>query len=435
MGRFDVALIRLPASEPDERIGSLVMNPGGPGGSGIEFVRESADFFPDDLLERFDLVGFDPRGVNLSSRVRCLDSLDGHFDVDPTPDDDRELDALVAEARAFARSCTERNEAALPWLSTANVVGDLEAIRQALGDDQLTYLGFSYGSLIGALYADQYPELVRAMVLDGAIDPALDLAAFRSGQARAFEAALGRLLDACADRPACPFHHGGRPQAAFDALMKSIDERPVPVLRGRDRRNVGPGMAHGAVLSALYSQSSWEALTYALAFAENGDGTYLLQMSDPFRGRKPNGTYSNMYDAYTANVCLDYGVPGGGSGDASVEGFTDLAESLVGDAPHFAQFIGYNDLECAFWPAPAERTPAPVSAAGAPPIVVVGSTGDTATPYAWAEALAEQLESGVLVTREGEGHTGYGFSSCVRDAVEAYLLDLKPPRDGLTCER
>ena len=427
-GRFDLAVVRRPAAEPDERIGSLVFNPGGPGGSGVEFLRESADFFGDDLLDRFDLVGFDPRGVNLSSQVRCLSTLDGHFEVDPTPDDATELDALVAEARAFARACAERNADALPYLSTDAVVRDLEQLRQALGDEELTYLGFSYGTLIGARYADRYPDRVRAFVLDGAIDPALDLAAFRGGQARAFEAALGRFFDRCSAQPSCPFHEGGRTERAFDALMSAIDAQPVPVLQGRDRRRVGPGLAHGAVLSALYSESGWDALAAGLALAKAGDGTILLQMSDPFRGRKPNGTYSNMYDAYTATTCLDYPVP------TEVAGFAAIADALAGDAPHFARFIAYNDLECAFWTAHPDGAPAPVRAAGASPILVVGSTGDTATPYAWAEALADQLESAVLVTRDGEGHTGYGFSSCVRRAVDAYLVELELPSDGLTCE-
>jgi pimeloyl-ACP methyl ester carboxylesterase len=427
-GRFDLSLVKLPASDPGARIGSLVINPGGPGGSGVEFVREAPEAFGPDLRERFDIVGFDPRGVNLSSQVRCLSTLDGHFEVDPTPDDPGELEALTAEARAFAEACAERNGEALPYLSTANVVRDLEQIRQAVGDEGLTYLGFSYGTLIGALYAEAYPDRVRALALDGAIDPSLDLAGFRSGQARAFEAALGRFFDRCSARTSCPFHEGGRTEQAFDALMAAIDDEPIPVLNGRDRRRVGPGMSHGAVLSAMYSEAGWDALALGLALAKRGDGTILLQMSDPFRGRKPNGTYSNQYDAYTANTCLDFPVPG------DVAGFTAIGESLAEDAPHFAQHIAYNDLECAFWAAPAERTPAAVRADGAPPIVVVGSTGDTATPLAWAEALTEQLDSAVLVRREGEGHTGYGFSRCVRDAVDAYLVELTVPDDGLACD-
>ena len=427
-GRFDIAMVRLPAADPAKRIGSLIINPGGPGGSGIEFVREGGDLIGSDVRERFDLVGFDPRGVNLSSRIRCLDTLDDHFAVDPTPDDEEELADLVAEAESFAAACNERNAAALPYLSTANVARDLDQIRQAVGDETITYLGFSYGTLIGSLYADMYPDRIRAMVLDGAIDPSLGLEGFRGGQARAFEAALGRLFDRCGARPACPFYEGGDPEGAFDRLMAAIDAEPVPVLHGRDRRKVGPSLAHSAVLAALYSQQGWSALEAGLALAKAGDGTILLQMSDPFRGRKPNGTYSNMFDAYTANICLDYPVP------ASVDGFTAIAESLVEDVPHFAQFVGYNDLACAFWPVPAVRTPTEVRAPGAPPIVVVGSTGDTATPMAWAESLADQLESGVLLTRKGEGHTGYAFSRCIRDAVDEYLLELTPPKTGLVCE-
>ncbi len=426
-GEFDISVIRLPATEADERIGSLLVNPGGPGASGVDFVRDSESQFSRDLRERFDIVGFDPRGVNFSSRIRCLDTLDGHFEVDPTPEDAAELAALVAESESYADACADRNAAALPHLATDNVARDLDQIRQAVGDDGLTYLGFSYGTLLGATYAELFPDRIRAMALDGAIDPSLGLAEFRSGQGRAFEAALGRLFDRCAGDRDCPFYEGGRPEQAFDALMAQIDEEPIPAVQNGRRRNVGPGLAHAAVLSALYSPQSWQFLELGLAYAKQGDGSILIQMSDPFLGREPDGTYSNLVDAYTANVCLDYPVPG------DVDGFTAIADGLAADAPHFASYIAYNDLSCLFWPAPAERTPAPVRAAGAPPIVVVGSTGDTATPYAWSQALAGQLESGVLVTREGEGHTGYA-SLCVREALDAYLVDLEVPDDGYTCD-
>jgi pimeloyl-ACP methyl ester carboxylesterase len=426
-GEFDISIIRLPAGEPDGRIGSLLVNPGGPGASGVEFVRDAESIFSRDLLERFDIVGFDPRGVNFSSRVRCLDTLDGHFAVDPTPEDARELDALVQESEAFADACAERNGAALPFLATANVARDLDQIRQAVGDDQITYLGFSYGTLLGATYAELFPDRIRAMALDGAIDPSLGLAEFRGDQGRAFEAALGRLFDQCAKDRECAFYEGGRPERAFDELMAQIDEEPIPAMQRGRRRDLGPGLAHAAVLSALYSPQTWQFLELGLAYAKRGDGSVLLAMSDPFLGREPDGTYSNLVDAYTANVCLDYPVPD------DVEGFTAIADDLVADAPHFASYIAYNDLSCLFWSAPPGRTPAAVTAAEAPPIVVVGSTGDTATPYAWAEALAGQLESGVLVTREGEGHTGYS-SRCVRDALDAYLVELEVPNEGLVCD-
>ena len=426
-GTLTVELIRLPAANPAKRIGSLVMNPGGPGGSGIEFVREGAEQFPRELRQRFDLVGFDPRGVNASSPVRCIDNLDGRVALDPTPDDARELAALVADAKAYAAACEKRNAENLPYLSTDAVTRDLDRIRAALGESKLTYLGFSYGTLIGSTYAKLFPTRIRAMALDGAVDPSLDLEAFRAGQAVAFEASLRRFLADCANHPSCDFYEGGRSARAFDALMARIDKRSLPTLHAGGRRSVGPGLAWSAVLGAMYSDTSWSTLASALALAKAGDGSLMLLISDPFRGRKENGAYSNQQDAYTANTCLDFPAP------TTVATYTAWAVRLRKVAPHFAQQVAYNDLSCAYWAVPAERTPARVRADGAPPIVVVGSTGDPATPYEWAVSLSKQLASGVLVTRTGFGHTGYQASRCVREALDAYLLELKVPRDGLAC--
>lgn len=426
-GYLNISITRAAATNLVKRIGSLFINPGGPGGSGVEFVRDGLDLFPKELRERFDIVGFDPRGVNSSTAIRCIDNLDGHDALDPSPDNAAELDALVQSAHEYADACAKRNGTTLPYLSTDAVARDLDMIRAAVGDDKLTYLGFSYGTLIGADYAGRFPERIRAMTLDGAIDPSLDLETFRADQAKAFEGALRRFLADCARRSSCAFHEGGNSAKAFDALMASIDRTPIAALRLRDPRLVGPGLAWSAVLGALYSEAAWPTLAIALAQAKDGDGSIMLLISDPFRGRKANGSYSNMQDAYTANTCLDYPAP------TDVKVFTGWAARLAKAAPHFAKMVAYNDLTCAFWSVPAQGTPRPVRAKGAPPIVVVGSTGDPATPYQWAESLADQLESGVLVTRKGEGHTGYLESTCVQKAVDAYLLTLKAPKGGLTC--
>jgi hypothetical protein len=265
------------------------------------------------------------------------------------------------------------------------------------------------------------------MALDGALDPTHDLETVRSEQSVAFEAALGRFLDDCAERASCAFDHGPDTAAAFDVLMRSIDAAPLPTRRAQDRRLVGPGLAEFAVLAALYSRAYWPALEVGLALAEQGDGSLLLVLSDPFRGRKSNGSYSNQVDAYTAINCLDY--PARTDPDA----YTELATRLAVAAPHFAGLVSYNDLACAYWPIPPTRTPGPVRADGAPPIVVVGTTGDPATPYPWAESLAGQLESGVLVRNEGEGHTGFLSSVCVYDLIADYLVTVEPPDAGTTC--
>jgi pimeloyl-ACP methyl ester carboxylesterase len=427
LGDLGIAVVRRPAEDPERRIGALVVNPGGPGGSGIDFVREGASIFPPLLRRRFDLVGFDPRGVNKSTAVRCIDNLDPRAQLDPSPDDAAELKRLVDDAKAYAAACGERNPRLLPHLSTDAVVEDLDRLRIALGEEKLTYLGFSYGTLIGALYADRFPDRARAIGLDAAVDPTLSLTKLRAGQARAFEAALGRFLAACARRSSCLFNHGSDTAGAFDRLMRRIDQRSLRAIRTGDPRRVGPGLAWSAVLGTMYAEAAWPALELALFLAESGDGSGFLALSDPFRGRDKNGAYSNMQDAYTSNICLDY------PASAKVTAYTSLARTLRKTAPRFAAHVAYNDLACAFWPAPATGQPHRVSAAGSPPIVVVGTTGDPATPYGWSVSLADQLEKGLLVTRKGEGHTAFGVNDCVRRILTSYLIDLKTPRDRAIC--
>jgi pimeloyl-ACP methyl ester carboxylesterase len=428
-GYLNISIVRSPATDPKNRIGSIVVNPGGPGASGVDFVRDEADaVFSTALHKRFDIVGFDPRGVNSSSAIRCIDNLDPRDRLDPSPDTPAELKALVDSARDYAQQCGARNATLLPDLSTEAVARDLDLIREAIGDTQITYVGFSYGTLIGSLYAELYPNHIRAMVLDGAIDPALDLEAFRSGQANGFEHALKDFLADCSARASCAFRENGHSARAFDTLMASIEAKPLQAIVLDSRREIGPAIAWYSVLAPLYNKASWPALATSLELAKRGDGSLMVLLADPYRGRNADGSYSNQQDAYTANTCLDFAAP------TEIATFTAWATKLKASAPHFAQMIAYNDLPCAFWPVPAERTPKPVEAAGAPPIVVVGSTGDPATPYPWAVALSKELDSGVLVTRTGEGHTGYAVSSCVRKAVDAYLLELTAPKDGLTCK-
>jgi pimeloyl-ACP methyl ester carboxylesterase len=423
-----ISVIRLPALDRAGRIGSLVLNPGGPGGSGTDFVRQSAErLFDDGVRRRFDIVGFDPRGVNRSSEVRCVDNLDHFLATDPTPDTPAELASLLDGERTFADGCQRRNAELLPHLGTENVARDLDMLRAALGDAKLTYVGFSYGTLIGALYAQMFPDRIRALVLDGAVDPALDQAAISKGQAVGFEGALHRFLADCARDRACAFRHRGKPGPAFDALMRRIEAKPLPATRLRDARLVGPSYAWSGVAAALYSRETWPILAAGLALAEAGDGSIFLLLSDPLNGRSSDGGYSNLIDAHRAVVCVDF--PGPRDPKAYEARATDWAR----EAPHFGALLAFSDVGCAFWPTPPTRQPAPVSAPGAPPIVVIGTSGDPATPYAWSVALSRQLRSSTLITRRGEGHTGYAHSACVQKAANAYLVALTVPKSGLTC--
>ncbi len=423
-----LSLIRLPALDQTRRVGSLVVNPGGPGGSGIDFVRSGATIlFSKKLRTSFDIVGFDPRGVGASTPIRCVPDLDHFIPEDSTPNTPAELTNLLDGAKTFAEQCGERNADLLPHLATADVARDLDQIRASLGDAKLTYLGFSYGTLIGEVYASMFPGRIRALALDGVVDPALGEASFREQQAQAFEGALNRFLADCAAKSSCAFHSGGNPGAAFDALMNRIEAHPVPVLRLAAREPVGPPEAWAAVLQSLYSKEAWPLLADALSEAADGDGTLMLLLGDPLRGRNPDGSYSNLMDAYYAVTCLDWPA----SRDPAA--YSKLATQFTKVAPRVGRLLAFNDIECAYWPTPAVRKPAKIAAPGAPAIVLVGTTGDVATPYAWAKRVAASMTSSVLVTRVGEGHTAYGDSACVRTAVDAYLLSLTSPKKNLRC--
>jgi pimeloyl-ACP methyl ester carboxylesterase len=427
-GSIGISVLRLAALDPSQRIGSLFVNPGGPGASGTEFVRSSAAaLFPKSVRDRFDIVGFDPRGVNESSGVRCVDNLDHFLAADSTPDTAAELSTLLKGEQTFVAGCETRNGPLLPFLGTENVARDLDRLRAAVGDTKLTYIGFSYGTLIGSLYAQTFPDRIRALVLDGVLDPSLDLAQIGEAQAVAFEGALKRFLAACAAETTCAFHNGGKPGPALDALLRRIERAPLKATEIGDPRPVGPSYASNAILAALYAKADWPFLAQGLHLAQQGDGSILLLLSDPLNGRDQNGGYSDLVDANRAVSCLDFPGPG----DAAA--YEALARKWAREAPRFGALVAFSDIDCSFWPVPPDRVPARVSAPGAPPIVIIGSTGDPATPYPWAVSLSQQLTSSVLVTRTGEGHTGYVFSACVRTAADAYLIDLVVPGKGLTC--
>jgi len=421
---IDLELARRPAD--GDAIATLVTNPGGPGAAGVPLVDAAEAYFSPDVLERFDIVSWDPRGVGTSAAVDCVDDLDFVYAVDTSPDDEVEADAALAAAKTFVEGCTERTGDLLPYVSTASTVQDLDTIRAALGEEQLTYVGFSYGAYIGALYADRYPENVRAMVLDGAVDPALSFEQLSLDQAKGFDSALEAFLDDCASRD-CDFG-GDDPRVSYRLLMEAIDAEPLYAEVVGEDRELGPGEADLGVASLLYSgEAGWPSLERALVEAAQGDGTRLLASADRYTGREPDGEYSNQTEAFYAIGCIDGPAPQGAA-------FAAVAESVAQEAPFFGPATVWLSSPCAVWPVAAVGTPAPVRGSGAPPIVVLGTSNDPATPLRWAEAVAEQLESGVLVVFEGEGHTAYvRGNECIDDAVDTYLIELTAPEDGTRC--
>lgn len=430
-GEFHLAMVRLPAS--GDRQGSLLMNPGGPGGSGVEFVGGSGDqVVSASVREHYDLVGFDPRGVGASDGIRCLD--DQQTDQYLAATYDMDTSAGLAQGKDWmtkvASACEQNSGGDLPYLDTLSVARDLDVMRAAVGSEKLDYLGFSYGTYIGETYAELYPERTGRIVLDGVIDPALTGDGMNEGQAKGFENATHAFAEWCqAQRSgSCPLT-GTADEGVQQIrdLFAQIDANP---LRTTDaNRPLTGALARSGVLTGMYSDANWPYLMLALQDAMEGDGSVLLQFADLSSDRNKDGTYNgNGNYAITAVNCLDH---------PAVEDEAWMAQQsqkLAEEYPTFGPGMGYSGLTCELWPVGPMRTPAPIHADGAAPIVLIGTTGDPATPYEWAQSTRKQMSTSVLLTYEGNGHTAYGRSGgCIEDAVDAYLLQGTVPQDGLTC--
>jgi pimeloyl-ACP methyl ester carboxylesterase len=421
---FNIALMRVRSNRQHDRIGSLVVNPGGPGGSGVDLAAYLSEQLPGDILERFDIIGFDPRGVSRSDPVKCFTDadLDSSFGFDPDPQAQADFDAYVALNRKMATACQTKYGETLSLFATEQSARDIDAIRTAVGDPKLSYLGFSYGTLLGATYAQLFPKNIRAMVLDGAVDPTLPSVQAAEGQAKGFTLAFSEFATWCKNTAgSCPIAPDAQ-GAVVAALNKGRTAPPV----GKGGRKATAGWILTGVFSALYSQREWPLLALALANVNKGDPTQILALADDYAERDPSGHYGNMFDIFNTVSCDD---------DAGGE-TTDQARQLQSDwrtkYPLFGTSLAMGIVPCAVWP--AKRDPFPTGkAVGAPPIVVVGTTNDPATPYEQTAKLANMLGVGHVVTWQGEGHTAYPQTTCIRAAVDAYLLSLSVPQDGLTC--
>ena len=410
------------ATDPKNRIGTLLVNPGGPGAAGSVLAEQAEKVYSKRLLERFDIVGWDPRGVGRSiPAVDCVDDLDPIFSLDITPDSPADEQAITEQAAAFIAGCTARSGGILPFVSTEQSARDIDSLRVALGEERVSYFGFSYGSELGATWSTLFPATVRAAVLDGSIDPRQSAVDESVQQAIGFERALDGFLAHCAADKKCAFYNEGNPQRAFVDLMAQIDASPIATSKGRVP--VTSGVASIAVAQAMYASTVWPRLERALADAAEGRGDGLLALYDGYLGRDGDGEYDNTLEAFFATSCLD--------GETTAADREELTRRLADAAPRMGGLWLEPDM-CEGWPAPPSSRAA-VTGAGAPAIVVVGTTGDPATPIEASKGMAEALESGVLVTVVGDEHTGYGLNECIDNVVDGYLIDLAVPAVDTVC--
>ncbi|GAA3497418.1 alpha/beta hydrolase [Streptomyces prasinosporus] len=435
-GDVRLAVSRKKATGPGERLGSLLVNPGGPGGSAIGYLQAYAGIgYPAEVRARYDMVAVDPRGVARSEPVECLSGpeMDAYTRTDVTPDDAEEADTLVAAYRKFAEGCGADAPKLLRHVSTVEAARDMDIVRAALGDEKLNYVGASYGTFLGATYAGLFPDRTGRLVLDGAMDPSLSARRLNLEQTAGFDTAFTAFAKDCVRQDDCPL--GGRdtpPGQAGENLREffaELDARPVPT-GDADGRGLTESLATIGVIAAMYDEGSWPRLREALTAAmKENDGAGLLVLADSYYERDAGGGYANLMFANAAVNCLDL-PPAFGSPDEVRAALADFEKA----SPVFGEGFAWMALNCAYWPVRATGEPQRIEAEGAPPIVVVGTTRDPATPYRWAEALADQLSSARLLTYEGDGHTAYGRGSdCIDSAINAHLLRGTPPTDGKRC--
>jgi pimeloyl-ACP methyl ester carboxylesterase len=426
-----LAVARKKATGPGSRLGSLLVNPGGPGGSAIDYLQYAAVGYPAPVTTRYDMAAVDPRGVARSEPVKCLTDkqMDAFTATDVTPDDAAEQKALVTADKSFATACQQRSGALLKHVSTVESARDMDIFRALLGDTKLTYVGKSYGTLLGATYAGLFPSRVGRLVLDGAVDPSVSALESSRAQAGGFETAFAAFAKDCVARPACPLGTGSVKAAGanLDTFFKQLDAKPLPT---GSSRTLTEALGTTGVISAMYDEAMWTTLRNALTKARtNGDGSGLLRLSDSYYERDSSGQYANLMYANAAVNCLD--LPPALSGPDAVD---RALPSFLAASPHFGANLAWSSLICGYWPIPNTGSAHRISAPGAAPILVVGTTRDPATPYAWAQSLAEQLDSGTLLTYNGDGHTAYGRGSdCIDTAVNRYLLEGDVPTTNKTC--
>ena len=412
---------------------SLFVNPGGPGAEAQGFASTMKARLGSDVLDKYDVVGVDPRGVGKSAPIDCLSDreLDAYAASEPDPENAAEIEEYRASAVDFGNGCEEKSGALASHISTEEAARDFDVVRALLGAKTLDWFGASYGTELGATYATLFPKTVGRMVLDGAVDPTLTAEESAFGQTTGFQRALDAYIDDCVRREDCPL--GRDADAAERQLADFVDARDANPMATGQQRQLTQGITFYGIAVTLYDKQTWPILTQALTAAFNGDGGVLLRLSDAYFRRQPDGSYSaNLGEANPAINCLD---SADDDEESTLEEVQDSLPRFAKASPVFGRALAWGALSCTDWPIKSTHPQVDVDATGSKPIVVLGTTRDPATPYEWAKALTDELGTAVLVSRQGDGHTAYtSGNKCIKNLVDDYLIDGKVPKDGTTCE-
>jgi pimeloyl-ACP methyl ester carboxylesterase len=439
VGTFKLAVLRYKAQDQSERIGSLIVNPGGPGGSGVDYAYNAEYVFDPDVLDRYDIVGFDPRGVNRSAPIECLndEETDASYASDAKPDSQEELDKALADSKDFIDKCQSANKY-LTHYSTAETARDMNILRAALGDKKLNFFGKSYGTYLGTLYAQFFPDKVGRMVLDGALDPNISVLDQNISQAVGFDKALDAFLADCAKQEDCPLPANQQEAtAAIITLLTNAATNPLPrkTKVENDERVATESLIVLGTASALYDDvDGWPKLRTAFLEGQRGFGDIFLDLADQYSGRSPEGAYSsNELDSGAIIDCLDW------PDTRSIEKIKADAKRFGDAAPVFGPYLAYTNIACKYLTPPTKdkftRTTNKITAIKTAPIIVIGTTRDPATPYDWAVGLHKIFTTSTLISLDADGHTGQGRgSACVDDAVDIYLIQGKTPKKNLNCQ-
>lgn len=428
---IEIAVSKVPAS--GDKKGTLVVNPGGPGGSGYDYAAAADQIVTPAVRRQFDVVGFDPRGVGRSAPITCVDdtSMDTWLGADPTPNNAAGAQDLLTQSKKFAESCKAKAGPLLAHVSTVDVAKDMDILRAAVGEQKLDYLGKSYGTLIGSVYAGMFPTHVGRFVLDGVVPPDITADQMNLGQAKGFEEATRAYVSNCVAEGSCPLGSDvDSGMARIRSFLNGLDSKPLPVTGNADVSKLTEGWASYGIAEAMYSKDLWPTLTDAFTAAFQGDGDPLMDLANQYAERNSDGSYSgNLMQVINPVSCLDRG------GSADLGATEKEAAEFAKQAPTWGPMLAWGSLVCGVWPYQPTRSPEKISAAGSGPILVVGTTRDPATPYAWSQQLAAELADGHLLTYDGDGHTAYVSqgSSCVDDAVDGYLINGTVPPEGKAC--